>query len=264
MGADFGPQTQWPVLWPVDISTVSPTLTGAAVDIATDWLWARTGMRFGTITVTLRPCRDQCRPTSFPGYVWEPWPGVWGVPGSEWGWGAVSASCGSCTPSCYCTSLSQIKLPAPVNTLVSVKLDGVVMTGGYRVDDNRFLVRTDGNTWPYCQNLLVDDTKPGSFAVTAKFGEDVPSGGAAAVGELAAEVLRALGGQDCRLPRNLTSLSRQGVSISVPDFAASLDQYGSLGLYLVDVFVNTWNPSKLRSKPRTWDVDATLARRAGT
>jgi len=268
MGADFGPQTPWPVLWMCDVSTVSPVITGWAVDTATDVLWAKTGMRFGISTVKLRPCRRTCRATTFPGGLWDPWPGVgWGsLPyGSGGGWGVIGAGCSACGDSCSCSTLQEIALPAPVNAIVEVRLDGIVLSGsGYRVDDNRLLVRTDGGVWPYCQNLRLDDTQPGTFSVTAAFGEDIPSGASGAVGELACELIRAKGGEDCQLPRNVTSLARQGVTITLPDLTTLLHDKHMLGLRIADLFIDTWNPNHLSSRPAVYDVDAVLARRTNT
>lgn len=144
-------------------------------------------------------------------------------------------------------------------------MDGVVVSGtAYRVDNNRYLVRTDGNLWPYCQNLRLDDTQPGTFSVTVKFGEDVPADAAMAVGELACEFLKADRGEDCMLPRNITSLVRQGVTITLPDMTTLLQSSRLTGLRLVDLFISTWNPAGLIGRSRAFSVDDPLMRRAGT
>jgi hypothetical protein len=267
MAADFGPASPWPVMWTCDVSSESPTVTGWAVEQATDVLWAMTGMRFGLSTVKLRPCRRTCAATSYPGYAWDPMPGVgWGsLPwGTGGGWGLIGAACSTCGDSCSCQVLSEIVLPPTVNGVTEVRVDGVILTGGYRVDDNRFLVATGSTTWPYCQNLRLDDTQPGTFSVTAIYGEDVPSGAPAAVGELACEYIKALNGEDCNLPRNVVSLARQGVSMTMPDLTTILSDKYMLGLRLCDLFIHTWNPDHLTARAKTYSVDSTLARRAGT
>ena len=151
----------------------------------------------------------------------------------------------------------------PVNTITQVKVDGSpLVTGGYRVDDNRRLVRL-GGTWPRCNDLNKDDTQIGTWSVTATYGEDVPEGGKWAVGELACELIRAFKGEECRLPRTVTSLARQGVSIQFPD-VASLFEKGRTGLYLVDLFISAWNPHNATRRARTFNVDQSSARRVGT
>lgn len=266
MSADFGPQSNWPVSWPCDVSAESPAITGKAVDFATDVLWALSGQRFGLIRVTLRPCRRECRPTSFPGYLWDPLPGSHiATPGQyPAGWGVVGAGCAACGDSCSCTELSEVVLPAPVNQVVTVKVDGVTLSGAgvqYRMDDNRILVRVDGGRWPYCQNLRLDDTQTGTFSVTADYGEDVPGSASLAMGELACEVLKLFRTGSCSLPYNVASLARQGVSLALTDPTALLDDHGKLGLRLCDLFLHAVNPDRLRTAPRVFSVDDVMARR---
>jgi hypothetical protein len=151
-----------------------------------------------------------------------------------------------------------------VHRIVQVKVDGAILvTGAYRVDDNRFLVRTDGGEWPWCNDLTKDDTKVGTWSVTAEFGQSVPEGGAWAVGELACQFINALNGGDCRLPRNVTQLIRQGVTMQFPNIF-ELFRKRVTGLYLVDQFIMTWNPGRLTRRSRTYSVDGHPARRVNT
>jgi len=260
---NFGPCAPWPVRWNCDVSTESPTATGIAVASATEILWALSGRRFGTCQVTLRPCRRSC----YPGQYWSsygaPWPGP-SVFGYGQGW--FDLQCGDCIGTCSCSRVFQIELPAPVSSIVSVKIDGTPMvTGGaaYRVDDNRFLVRTDGQDWPLCNDLSKDDTQAGTWSVTALYGEDIPALAQPAVGQMACEILKSMAGQDCMLPAGLTQLVREGVTISYPDIGALWKQ-GRTGLYLVDAFLSTTNPSGLRRRAKTYRVDGPSYRRAGT
>lgn len=247
--------------------TESPVVTAAAVAAATDILWALSGQRFGTCSVKLRPCRRSCRDTVFPD-GWTPWPGAIAPPLYSGGGGTggywMNAGCAGCGDSCSCTTLPEVVLPAPVNSVTEVRVDGVVLTGSaYRVDNNRLLVRTDSGSWPYCQNLLKDDTQVGTWSVTALYGEDVPDSAQWAVGEFACEYIKASRGEDCRLPRTITSLARQGVTISMPVITDLLKK-GKTGLYLTDFFLAATNPSGLRRHSKVYSIDDTLSRRAGT
>jgi hypothetical protein len=263
MTADFGPCADWPIYWSCDVSSYSPVLTGYAASMATRVLWSLSGRRFGTCTTTLRPCRKECY-DSWPwgssqwndtGFQATPWP--------DWRYW-FPMSCGSCQSGCGCTSLSEVVLPSPVSSVVSVKVDGTpLVTGAYRVDNNRLLVRTDGQRWPYCNDLNKDDTQPGTWSVTASYGEEVPASGRLAMGELACEILRAGTGQDCRLPPGVTQLVRQGVTIQYPDVGQLLKE-GRTGLYLVDMFITAENPDGLKSRARIYSVDRPTQRRAGT
>lgn len=263
MTAEFGPCSDWPAYWICDVSAESPTLTGYAVNAATRVLWALSGRRFGTCQVTLRPCRREC---------YETWPYGWSLWDRSMLGGFVYSDyrywyplgCGGCVGDCSCTALSETVLPSPLNTVVQVKMDGTPMvTGAYRVDNNRLLVRTDGQRWPYCNDLSKDDTQAGTWSVTASYGEDVPSAARFAVGELACEIIKASHGQDCRLPAGVTSLARQGVNISIPDFG-DLFKDGRTGLYLVDMFLAAENPHRLTQRPRVWNVDHAVNRRTNT
>ncbi|MBP5870839.1 hypothetical protein F3K24_27700 [Streptomyces sp. LBUM 1485] len=223
-----------------------------------------TGQRFGLCEVTLRPCRRDCGDGSFFDDFGPPWTGgSYPQPaliGGQW----FNLTCGSCHGGCSCSSVSEVLLPAPVLRIVEVKIDGTpLVTGAYRVDNNRLLVRTDGGDWPRCNDLSLADTEVDTWSVTAVYGEELPDGAALAMGQLACEIAKAADGGDCKLPAGLQQLVRQGVTISYPD-VGELFRQGRTGLYLVDMFVTTWNPNRLRTRSRVYSVDRPSVRRAGT
>lgn len=261
---DAPPCEDWPITWTCDVSTLNPAVTGLAVEFARDTLWALTGMRFGRCTVTLRPCRRDCS-GALPDDLGPPWAGGGRYPqpaliGGQW----FNLTCGGCRGECACAEVSEVLLPAPVNRVVEVLIDGSpVVTGGYRLDNNRLLVRTDGGVWPRCNDLSRDDTEEGTWSITAVYGEEIPDGAGLAMGELACEVAKAADGGDCRLPAGVQQLVRQGVTISYPD-VGELFRQGRTGLYLVDAFIATWNPYGLRQRSRVYRVDRPSVRRADT
>lgn len=267
MTLDVGPCDPWPVRWVCDVSAESPSATGIAVASATRILWALTGRQFGTCTTTIRPCRSDC---------YDSWPyagyDLWSAP-TTYGYGYLDFTglywyplgCGGCSSGgCSCSVVSEARLPDAVSSIIQVKVDGSpLVTGAYRVDDNRLLVRTDGGQWPRCNDLSKNDTQVGTWSVTAAYGQEVPEPGQLAVGELACEILKAMRGEDCRLPAGVTQLVRQGVTISVPDFGDIL-MHGRTGLYLCDMFIMSENPKHLRQRARVYNVNAPTHRRAGT
>lgn len=269
MSSDFGPCSPWTPIWTCDLSAKTPLATGQAVAAATSIVWALSGRQFGLCQTTLRPCRKTCYDSGW----WAGYGDAWGSigyagPGWDYGTGRLGfwfdLSCGSCSGGCSCKEVSEVKLPSPVSSIVQVKMDGTPMaTGAYRVDNNRLLVRTDGQRWPRCNDLSKDDTQPGTWSVTALYGQDVPVGGQLAVGEMACEILAAMSGQDCRLPPGVQNLTREGVSISFPE-VGSLFAKGRTGLYLVDSFITTVNPNRLPVRSRVYSVDHPVHRRAGT
>jgi hypothetical protein len=265
-----GPCSDWPVYWSADIAAFSPAVTGQAVTMASHLLWALSGRQFGTCSVTLRPCRRSC---------FEPWPGGWyAYPWSSYGALLASSagdlgywfplSCGACASAsgCSCSYVPEAYLPAPVNDVTQVKVDGAVLaSSAYRLDNNRILVRTDGSDWPSCNDLTKDDTRAGTWSVTFDVGKPVPVSGQVAMGEMAYEIAKAIDGDPdtCRLPQQVTALARQGVSVSFPPLQDLLAE-GRTGLWLVDMFLESANPNRLDHRSRVYSVDRPQVRRTST
>jgi hypothetical protein len=258
-----GPCAGWDVNWPCAVDACSPEVTGSAVELATDVVWALTGRQFGLCTVTLRPCRSDCAEYPWPSGGMSEWAGTTWISPQLISGAWFNVICGRCTQGCSCSTISEVRLPAPVHDIVQVKIDGVVVSGSeYRLDDNRTVVLLN-DEWPRCNDLNLADTEPNTWSITARFGQEPPVGAAWAVGELACELVRAMCGEDCRLPRNVTQLVRQGVTIQFPNVIEQMNE-GVTGLYLVDQFIATWNPNRLKRRSGTYSVDRALARRVGT
>lgn len=268
---NYGPCSAWTPIWTCDVSTASPAMTGYAAQAATEIVWALSGRQFGLCSVTLRPCRKSCMDTTW----WSTFGGTW-YGESAWGlangygyayagpWGYwTDIACGQCLGSCTCTEISEVDLPSPVSSIVTVKMDGTPMvTGAYRLDNDHLLVRTDGLKWPRCNDLTKDDTQPGTWSITALYGQDVPVGGQLAVGEMACEIMRAMRGEDCRLPAGVQSIARQGVTINFPDAGEFLKE-GRTGFDLTDRFLSAVNPYHLTARSRVYSVDRPAHRRTG-
>lgn len=269
MVTNYGPCSSWDPTWICDVSCESPTVTAQAVEFATEVVWALSGRQFGLCTVTLRPCREVCQDFPWPsaglsGGGWTEWAGAsWVTPaliGGQW----FNVVCGRCSTDCSCTTISEVRLPAPVNRITEVKIDGVPLeASAYRLDNARLLVRTDGDDWPRCNDLTLADTEVGTWSVTAEYGLEVPEGGKWAVGELACQLIKARNGEDCRLPANVTQLVRQGVTLQFPE-VSELFKERQTGLYLVDLFVATWNPHRLTRRSGVYRVDRAPHRRVDT
>ncbi len=271
MTATRGPCTAWDPIWCCDLSGSSPAITGYALTAATEILYNLTAQTFDICEFTVRPCRRDCTDNFWGGGIfggyglgnWWEWGGLWPRPAIFNGaW--YNLTCGGCGGSCSCNPLSEAWLPSPVSSIVSVKLDGQVMPiTGYRVDNFRLLVRTDGGVWPICQDLTLADTQPNTWSVTVRVGEETPVSGRLAVGELACEIIKACTGQACAIPKNATTITRQGVTI---DFATFTDllRDGLVGLRFSDMFIATYNPQRLLAVPQVYDVDAEAYRRTNT
>lgn len=263
-----GPCEVWPVRWPasctyITLPTATPEITGLAAQMASEMLYQLSGQRFSECTTTLRPCREDCYGTGWPG--WASW-WQWGTyPQPYWFNGTwYNMGCGQCGTSCSCTAISETLLPGPVVSIVEVKVDGVVLVNGvdYRVDDYRKLVRL-GGVWPYCNDLNQPDTAVGTWSVTAVYGEPVPVLGQLAVGELACYFLGILLGVDCDLPPGVTDITRQGISMSLAEATTDLLSFFQR-FPIAYLFLKTYNPHNLMARAKAYDLDGPDYRAVGT
>ncbi len=138
----------------------------------------------------------------------------------------------------------------PVVEIGEVLINGEALDeDAYRVDDYHRLVRTDGACWPRYNYLSRADTESGTFSVTYTAGRQPPIELQMAAAELACELKRACGGLECRLPRNVTHVSRQGISMDISAIEDAVS--GSVsGLASVDIAVRRYDCA--RAKGRVW------------
>jgi hypothetical protein len=261
-----GPCSTWPSVWCCDLLEVA-SVSGTAIQMATEVLYSLSGRRFDTCPVELWPCRDSCNGGSWPfgggWYQWSSGSGYYPQPALIAGsW--FNITCGDCYSECSCSPLSRVKLPGPIIEVVEVRVDDVVLTQDvdYRLDDGRFLTRLGGESWPLC-NDLSQTHGVGTWSVVVSMGETVPALGQAAVGELACQFAQACLGNDCELPKSVASLSRQGVTMEFLDPNA-LFKDGLTGLPISDMFINTYNPRRKPSRSRVYDIDTPPPSRLGS
>lgn len=268
----FGPCAAWEPIWCVELPTSSAAISGHAVEMATEILWARTGMRYDQCTLKIRPCRQDCwNESGWPyGDQWWQLGTLYPQPALIQGnW--YNLTCGSCSGTCSCASLSEILLPGPVTSIDEVRIDGNVQsTSTYRLDDWRKLVRI-GDMWPLCNNLNLSDSQVGTWSVTLTYGQPVPTMGRMAVGELAYQIILACLGDDCcKLPYQVQQIARQGVTINYPDVSElfGMDRNGAvrnrLGLQYCDMFIDAVNPYGLRQASQVYGIDSSPPRIAGS
>ena len=150
--------------------------------------------------------------------------------GGTWGYiGYGSGGYGGC---CTCSPSDRIDLGSPVWAAWDVVIDGEAFTD-YQVLNRRWLVRTDGLSWPRFSNLA----DPDAFRVSWAYGRPIPVGGRRAAAQLGRELaLACLGSGECQLPQRITSITREGVSFAVLDPMTVVTQ-GRTGVYLVDLWL---------------------------
>lgn len=266
-----GPHPPGPCGWPIDVTccpewgTFSAQIQSNAAAWATQILDALTGRQFSQCAVNYRPCGPTCNETF--GYL--TWPvgsptttggGMpWMIPYVDAG---VWRNC-TCGGACSCRASCEVPFPDPVADVVEVRIDGVVLDPlAYRMDVYRgvpTLVRIDGGCWPKCQDLDLDVDEVGSFVIVYRPGKLLPLAGQMAAGMLACEFAKACSGQDCVLPQQLASMSRNGIEIQVADPTALLDQ-GLTGVAMVDLWVKSVNPFRRPQRSRVYSPDVPGAR----
>lgn len=132
----------------------------------------------------------------------------------------------------------------PVVHVLSVSIDGVVKSpSDYHILDNKTLEL--GGNWGLCDRPVVNYT----------FGVAPPAMGRMAARRLANElILAADNSAECKLPSNVQSVTRGGLSLDIFDPQAFLEK-GRTGLYEVDLFIATVNPGQAKKRPRVFTPD---------
>lgn len=269
-----------PCNWTVDTGcctewdTYSTDVQTAAAEFGALSVWAATGRRFGACLRTVRPCGKDCEDN----YGWGS-----GLYWSEGVWfpyilNGVWRNC--CATGCHrCRPGNQVWLTPPVSGIVEVKFsDGTILDPStYRVDDYQWLVRqgpnlendpitaTDGGfprnnnyNFPVSGPLAPTDFQH-VWEVSYLWGRAVPGILTRVAGELACEWARNCVGAACRLPQRVTSIARQGVTVSLADVDQLL-QNGLTGLTTVDSVIQRFNPSRLPSRMQIASPDLPIIR----
>lgn len=136
-----------------------------------------------------------------------------------------------------CSGGDEITLDGIIGRVDEVKIDGAVLDStSYEVQDHKYLVRTDGGSWP----------RRGSLEVTYVKGYLPGVQGNYAAGVLALELMKACVGLACSLPPGVQSITRGGVSFEVQTQAFFRN---GVQLPAVDMYVAQYNPNQLRQAP---------------
>lgn len=232
----------WPIDVPADSVSVWEAASEAAREQATEWavdiLWSLTGRSFGTSVEHVRPT-PRARPTgsTYAGTLSSTYPGRRTGPPLTNGYDPDAGGCRLQGVRMY--------LPGPIVSVTEVKIGGdVLAASAYRIIDSQYVRRVDGKHWPSWQNLDADDGQPGAWSVTYVRGREVPVVGQTAAGVLAVEYLNDRAGRKCRLPRGITSASRNGLSVEVD--ARAYFTEGMTGIDEIDQWILTVNPHRIQ------------------
>jgi hypothetical protein len=222
-------------------------------------LYGRSGRQFGCCEVTLRPCNSGCGCGSaelgtYGSYYYGNGHGaMWGplqLASGQW----INTYCPCAGDSCGCCSMEELRLPGPVQDVNEVLIDGNVLAPtAYVVNNHKYVARIDGSAWPTCQDLNAPSTDPNTFQITYTRGIPLDAFGLAAYKELSCEFLKAMVNADgCRLPQNLQTVSRQGVTLRVSEDVAKGE---IIGIPLVEQWLTMVNPYKAARRAAVFSPD---------
>lgn len=227
--------------------------------LAWSTLSALTGYRLSLCPVTIRPCAQRCMlptwyvaPVQFTGY---PTGGVFAPYVMNGSW---YNACGCGSGGCSCTSIQKMILPSEVGGIEEVWLDGVLLPQSeYRVDNGRELVLTNGDHWPTCQDMNINNPEDGGVWVRYYPGVAPNDLFRYAAGVLANEFYLACSGSDCRLPNGVTNVTRAGISMQVQ---TGLFTNNMTGITEVDAILRIYNPYGLKARARALSPDVERGR----
>lgn len=218
----------------------------AALELATLYLWARTGRQYGPCPLTVRPAQNHGDDPSYRAY--PVWPGQDSAVSGPYLFAGVWRNCG-CGSGCCCRPRCAVALRGPVYSVSEITVgEDVIPPESYRVDVTEgtyWLVRLDGVCWPTCQDFQANPDEAGSFVVSYEIGREVPEALLVAAAILACEYATGMTGGVCRLPGRMTSLQRQGVTVEVEPVSP---EEGLTGIPEVDAVVLALNPNR-RTRP---------------
>lgn len=242
---------------PEDATPEEIALLEQQIEVALSLAWGTlqvlSAYQIAICPITVRPCKASCSHGSY--YVAP----VLGGPQNAPFWPQVSAGvwtnvwCGH-RGDCSCSTVHQISLPGPVGDIVSVTLDGVELgSETYRVDNNKYLVRMDGEDWPVCQDMNAPAGDLNTFTVTYYHGSTADITVRYAAGILAQEYLLAVqGSDDCRLPSGTTNVVRQGITIEVKE---DMFEDGLTSIREVDSVTAKYNPYRQKMPSTVYSPD---------
>jgi hypothetical protein len=253
-GAQVGPCSAW--------TTAEEVAACCNVDVSSDDSIFDTAVTTASQTLFELQGRDyagECSKTVYPpcspcwcgfqvlsrGHIVGPWDVGWY--GGAWDW-----LCDTCLLGC---DPSTAKLSGfPVREITEVKIDGVVLAASeYRLDKRRYVTRLDNERWPIFNNWTLPNTESGTWTIAYTYGMDPPLLGRQAATQLACEVYKSCLGLECALPTGATRITRQGITIERQFFRIDpATKAWRTGLGLVDMFLNTYNPTGRIRKPVFW------------
>jgi len=192
----------------------------SAIDVASEILYRLSGQQWpGLCQETRRPCR-------------------------------VAKTCSCPSHLCSCIGADLLVLPrATVTAVDSMLIDGVAFTD-YLLYPPNWLVRTDDENWPCCQDLAEPTTELDTWSITYSYGLEPPEGGRFAARILTTEIVKAcVSDTTCALPAGAVNVTNRGVTYNIENVD------GLVGIAAVDMWLNSVNPKGRTRRARMISPD---------
>ena len=126
--------------------------------------------------------------------------------------------CG-CRSTCYCGGdrLRLLSPAGPVTGIESISEGGVVLAETeYRFfPSSQLLYRLPPAVWPNGDNKTLDCDEDGAFCISALIGYEPDAWALAVHAELTCELIKSCTDGKCRIPRNATQVTGQGVTVTL-------------------------------------------------
>lgn len=239
------------------LSGISDVDRAFAIGCATELLFVLSGRQFRSGNAVIRPVSIQgaysYQSFLYPYSSMSGYGDAWGF-AAGWSWSAIGMGWwqnGQDTAECV--------LQGPVQRINDVIVDGASLGGwpppnpNFTLYDRRRLVRnvgpgTTGGGWPWNQQLQLPPSSPGTWQIDYDWGKPPPQAGKAACIVLSVDIARSLSGSDpSQIPERVLSMASQGITVSVGDPLNSILEELT-GLPLVDLFLQAYNPARLRRR----------------
>jgi hypothetical protein len=143
---------------------------------------------------------------------------------------------------------------SPVRSIQSIKFLGQTLDPSeYSLRNSSYLVRKNSLPW------ILSPTN--ELEITYTYGTPPPAAGRRAAIRLANElILWDRGSGACALPERISSVSKQGVSYTIMDPQEFISN-GKVGIYEIDLFLASANPTKAKKRPKVFLAGSTRAER---
>jgi hypothetical protein len=150
-------------------------------------------------------------------------------------------------------------MPGPVQSVTAVVIEGATLDPAAYLVVSDSVQRIDGEPWPDFQDFTVTEDGVHGWGIQYRRGRPWPAGTDAVVGHYACQLYKAACGQPCEIPSQVTNIVRQGVTY-VLDQPETLLNEGLTGVRIVDRWLRTWNPGKVRRPARSFRADRVHSR----